>query len=539
MIPDPLKGMRVSISTVQKFWCVQVFLKVDQGVILDKKTSEKSIEEKYDSAFSNTVSINPVWSHQAKMEMISLIEEEFRSGKNISDILKRGNSSQQLGGFAAEEFHATTYNMDAILKGKTARAETGMDKSLIPNNDSVSDIVIGDHGEIVQRVQSKYNYNAETTANQHSVLDKDTLRPKYEQADVALSPSDQLEAVREVAKAGATRHRTKAEGLAEHGGQPDVIEAHQAKAEAYEKTSQKADSTIKHDGASSKPLSKSEADAMGDGDLSTLEKLREGYKNSSTLQNMGKAATGAAAMSAVVAGSVNIVNYVAQVRAGRLSPEEATIKIAAETVAAAADSAVKAAATSGAQSLIVRYGSKELARTMAKNSMGTLLRSNAVSVAVVCTIDLVKDLVLFGAGKLTADQLQERSGKNLLTTSAGAVGGSLGVVAGGSLAALAGGLAVPLLPVIGGFAGALICSKAMELAVEAGIEAPYRELVSNTQTLQESAALLQEVTRKFSRGQVSFERFLIVDAGMESDFALKMKGAASETAAMRSAIDRI
>ncbi len=67
---------------------------------------------------------------------------------------------------------------------------------------------------------------------------------------------------------------------------------------------------------------------------------------------MGNAAVGAAALSAVISGSINTVRYIQLAREGKISIEDATFKIVGETVASAADSAVKAASTTGLNSLI-------------------------------------------------------------------------------------------------------------------------------------------------------------------------------------------
>lgn len=500
--------------------------------------SEKTIEKEYEAALAGAIPVNPAFPYHAKVEMAALVEEEMRANANILTFLKHETTAARRGGFIAEEFHSTTYNMDAIVKGKTARAQTGLDNGILGNNDQVSDIVIADAGQVGKRIQSKYNCDAQTTANQHSALQKDGLTPKYEQADVALSPSDQAEAVRQSALEGAARHRAKAQRLSEGGGQPQVIQAHEAKAKAYEQTAQKTASKIEHDGASSTPLSKSEAETMGDGDLGKLEDLQSKYKTQSTLQNMGKAAAGAAAMSAVVAGTVNIVNYVSLVRSGKLDASEAAIRIAAETAASAADSAIKAAATTGLQSLVIRQGSRELARKMASQSVGALMRSNVISVAAVCAIDGIKDLVLFGAGKITLSQLEERSGKNLFTTSAGVVGSSIGASICGGLA-VGGGLTIAALPVLGGLAGGLIASMAMAFAIENGIEAPYRDLVTNTEALRDSARTLQEVSRQVFQAQVNFERFLVADAVLDQAFDKQAAGAMSSKEMMRLSIDKI
>ncbi|OYV33061.1 MAG: hypothetical protein B7Z80_25125 [Rhodospirillales bacterium 20-64-7] len=500
--------------------------------------SEKIIEREYEAAFANVASTSPVFPYRAKLEMLELVEEKIRSNSNVSIFSQWDNDPAQLGGFIAEEWHSTTYNMDAIVKGKTARAQTGLDNGVIGNNDKVSDLAIVDHGKVVKKVQSKYYRDAQTTANKHATVRKDGSGPKFEDANVALSPADQVPAIRQKSLEGYHRKMTQAERLRQQDGSPDLVRAHEAKAEAYKQTAQKAAATIEHDGASSAPLTKSEANAFGAGDIGKLETTQSQYETRSTVQNMRKAASGAAAMSAVVAGTVNIVNYVGLVRAGKIDASEAAVKIAAETAASAADSAMKAAATTGLQSMIVRLGSREAAQSMASQSVSALLRSNAISVGVVCAIDAIKDLVLFGAGKLTLAELEERSGKNLFSTAAGTVGGSIGASICGGLV-MGGALAPAALPVLGGLAGGLIASMAMAFAIENGIEAPYRELVTNTQTLRESAIILQDVSNRFLEGQVYFEQFMAADAALDQSFNEQAAIIKRSGEDMRQAIDRI
>ncbi|HBK08032.1 MAG TPA: hypothetical protein DDZ81_19620 [Acetobacteraceae bacterium] len=500
--------------------------------------SEKIIEREYEAAFANVASTNPVFPYRAKLQMLRMVEEKIKVDATIRGILKERTDYSVKAGKIFEQYVPTTFNMDANLMGIAARAQTDRDKGLISRNHQVVDIAIVDDGNIVKTAQAKVNEHALKTAKEHSKLLDDKSAPKYEAADVALMPADQVESAREKAIGLANKHRAMAEETAKQGGSSAKIQVNKAQAKAYEQTAQKASGTIEYSGASSAPLTKSEADDMSKGNLSKLETKQSQYKTRSTLQNMRDAASGAAAMSAVVAGTVNVVNYVGLVRAGKIDASEAVVKIAAETAASAADSAIKAAATTGLQSMIVRLGSREAAQSMASQSVSALLRSNAISVGVVCAIDAIKDLVLFGAGKLTLAELEERSGKNLFSTAAGTVGGSIGASICGGLA-IGGVLAPAALPVLGGLAGGLIASMAMAFAIENGIEAPYRELVTNTQTLRESAIILQDVSNRFFEGQVYFEQFMAADAALDQSFNEQAAIIKRSGEDMRQAIDRI
>jgi hypothetical protein len=265
---------------------------------------------------------------------------------------------------------------------------------------------------------------------------------------------------------------------------------------------------------------------MGSGDKSRLEQVENTYKTKSTLQQMGNAAVGAAAMSAVVSGSINTVRYIQLARDGKLTAQEATVKIVGETVAAAADSAVKASANAGVQSLMVRYGSeKAVTQVLAKQGLQSMMKSNAVTVGVACAVDAVKDLVSLGMGNMTKEEFFERQGKGLMTTSAGVVGGSLGMAGAtalaGALGASSGTLAMTAASVIGGLSGGMIAGLAMTIAIENGIEKPYRDLVQNTTYLHEAALELEQVSRTVLMGQVLFTKYIEADAHLERKLAVQ------------------
>jgi hypothetical protein len=479
-----------------------------------------TIEREYDRRIANASGVNPVFSHAAKEQMRAMIEQIARTDKHLSQISSTNQHIAVKAGFAAEEWHAETFNLDAILKDVKLRAST--DKYGWEKRNGIPDIKIDENGKVVAEAQLKYYKDAETTAAQMGQLNPDGT-PKYEGMGL-IGPADQIDGIKNAA------HRTRLKEEAK-GTRPGV-------ADAAQNVEDKASANLDVGGVQSTPLDKKGAEAVAK-DKNTQAKVdvENRYKTKSTTLKMKEAAVGAAAMSAIVAGTVNVVRYTQMVRDGELNPSEAVVKIAGETAAAAADSAVKAAAATGVQSLIVRYGSEELVRKMAGQSIGVLARSNAVSIATVCAIDAIKDIVLFSAGKISAKQLEERAGKNILNTSAATMGGSLGALVCGGLAA--GTFTAAALPIIGGLAGGLIASMAMDLAIENGIEAPYRELVANTALLREANQMLVETSERFAKGQKCFERFLIEDAELESAFQQQQKRSEISSQNMRSAIDKI
>jgi hypothetical protein len=497
---------------------------------------EESIQEKYEHAFTQAAAMNPVFTTAAREQMAQMVEVFANTHGNIDNILTTNQSAAVKGGFIAEEFHAGTFNADAVLKGDKTRAltdaydqwyEQEWNGAKLKTNDN-TDVVLVKDGEVVKSHQLKYNKNAHDTAGELSKVADG--KAKYEKNDNYIAPSDQVEDVKIQSKANIKKN-------IERGGDP-------AQREAYQQTHDKVTDKVTHGKTSSSPLSKEEANQMGAGDKSKLEKIENTYKTQSTLQQMGNAAVGAASMSAVVSGSINTLRYIQLAREGKITRDQAVIKIVGETVAAAADSAVKASANVGVQSLIVRYGSeKAVVEILAKQGLKSMLRSNAVTVGVVCAVDAVKDLVRLGTGDISQKEFFERQGKGVLQTSAGVVGGSLGL-AGASAAATAFGVsatgtAMTVAGVVGGLSGGLIAGLAMSLAIENGIEKPYRDLVRNTGQLQEAAHELERVSRTVFMGQVLFGKFLEQNAVLENGLQEQFKRIDRAGAEALDAINRI
>lgn len=131
--------------------------------------SKFSKEEEVEKIFEQTVSTAPVFSHAAKQQMAKMIEATLRSRAHIQCRLDTSQLPSQKGGFIAEEFHAESFNLDAILKDKDFQAITDQYKPEWnqlnrTGNDGVADIIITKGNKSVHVAQSKYGANAETTA---------------------------------------------------------------------------------------------------------------------------------------------------------------------------------------------------------------------------------------------------------------------------------------------------------------------------------------------------------------------------------------
>lgn len=476
----------------------------------------ETVEKKYEKAFEQLASIQPIFPEQAKRQMAEMVEIIAKSNEHIQYRLNTNQDFSRKGGFIIEEATAETYNLDAALNNDRSRAITDRYKAEWENqglrgNDN-PDLVIVKDGQTVFKAQSKFDKTPKATAGQFSQINADKS-VKYGEMDAYLAPADQVEAIK-------TYSNDKSIQKGQIGDK--------ALEESFRQTSKKVTGKIEKNGNSSTEFTKSDANEFGKGNLERLKQKESEYQTKSTFKQMGNAAIGAAAMSAVVSGSINTIKYVQLARDGKITAEEATIKIIGETVASAADSAIKASANTGVQSLMVRFGSEEAAMQILTNQgLKSMLKTNAVTVGVVCAIDLVKDLVSLGMGNITKDQFYERQGKGVLTTASGVFGGGLGTAGATGIVTAFGGaagtLAMTVASVIGSISGGLIAGLAMSFAIENGIERPYRDLVRNTRSLNEATSVLQQVSQNIFQGQVLFGKYLEADVAMEHELKSQMR----------------
>ncbi|GHT00664.1 hypothetical protein FACS1894139_16810 [Planctomycetales bacterium] len=84
---------------------------------------EKKIEEEFENAFRNATAVNPVFPYAAKQQMAQMVEEIAANNGALKGILNTDQTSFAKGGFAAEEWHAHGFNLDAILKDSENRAQ--------------------------------------------------------------------------------------------------------------------------------------------------------------------------------------------------------------------------------------------------------------------------------------------------------------------------------------------------------------------------------------------------------------------------------
>ena len=442
-------------------------------------------KERYSGA-EKTAEVCMIWPSAAADQMGKIIEQ-----CNLTDSIMATDARISGGaplatraGFVAEELHAETFNLDAILKDKDVRAFTDKyPNSPLGTNDPVNDIAIVKNGEKVQGAQLKYYKDGEKTANAFREYGKDG-QPHYKETDSMVCPADQLEDV----KAAARKTELKNQDT-----RPQV-------ADAAKEVQKKVTDRLKEDGVESRPVTKKEAETVakgGNDGKGAHRKIQNQYKTASTLQQSARAAAGAAVVTTVIAGTINTVNCLSKVNKGQMSPADAVKYILKNTAIAASDSALKAAGATAAVSLT--------ARALPQLFSGTALQANfatgAVGGAAVCAIDLVECLVMVSAGKMTWKQLEERTGKNIFQTGAGVVGASIG----GTLGSVAG----PIGTMVGAMIGGMITSVATTVAIENHIEKPFREIMDNARSLTEAETMMSNAVDYLAHAQNAMEQFRI------------------------------
>lgn len=455
-------------------------------------------ENKYSGA-EKTAEVCMIWPQAAANQMGKIVDQcRLTDAIMATDArISGGAPLATRAGFVAEELHAETFNLDAILNDKDVRAFTDRySNSPLGTNDPVNDIAIVKDGQQVQGAQLKYYKTGQKTANAFREYGSDG-KPHYQETDSMVCPSDQLSDVKDAA------HKTE---IKNQETRPQV-------SEAAKEVQKKVTDRLKEDGVESRPVTKKEAETIakgGDEGKGAHRKIQNKYKNASTIQQTAKAAAGAAALTTVIAGTINTISCLCKVNKGEMAPAEAVKYILKNTAIAASDSALKAAGATAAVSLT--------ARSLPELFAGSALRANfatgAVGGAAVCAIDLVECLVMVAAGRMSWKELETRTGKNLFQTGSGVVGATIG----GTLGSVAG----PIGTMAGAMIGGMITSVATTVAIENHIEKPFRETMANMQSLKDIETIMSNAIAYLNSGSEAMDAFKIGLFVSERDFAKGM-----------------
>lgn len=243
---------------------------------------------------------------------------------------------------------------------------------------------------------------------------------------------------------------------------------------------------------------------------------------------MGKFDFGSVARAAIAKGAANSIHYIQQVANDEISAEEAVDKIVEATLSAAAETVATGFSNMEESDLIVEIGAKNTAsQILTGQGLKNTLTSNAITGGAALAIEAAKDLVKLGQGEITPEECFERQGKNLLNTAEGIVGASLGSAGGVAIASSlgmgAGSTGAAMATLAGGLSGGMIAGLALTLAIENGVEKPYRDLLRSTENLREAAVELERLSRTMFKGQVLFSKYVQADMMLEKEFQTQMK----------------
>jgi len=462
----------------------------------DDETDSDSIDARL---IGSLTAANVAWPNAAQDQMLKMVEQIATRDKHVQGIIGTNWRIPDKAGLVFEEIHAETFNLESILQDKTARALTDRNQDwTLGKNHPSTDTVIVEGGKIVRTVQDKAFRTAEETAKAMRRLDPDGTH-HYKGVDEFVGPSDQVHPTDGTQSIQDVLSETQKR---EAGSRPHVEEA-------AEYVSGRVTDRLEHDGIESRPTTLREARDVAR-DNPEGQEMRQGYQDTymdkSTLQQMGKAAAGAAAISAIIAGTLSTAQYLKLVKAGKISQADAVIGIVKNTAVASADSALKAAAAAGAVSVVTRLAPQLVAQQAMK---GMLVRSG-VGGAAICAVDAIQCMVLVALGKMTPSQMETRVGKNIFQTGGAVFGSSIGVSVAASF-----GATVGLAPVLAGMAGALVAGLAVTIAIENGVEKPYREVIANTTALVAAGDAMRGFAGAMVYGQRMFAGFLVADVEMD------------------------
>ncbi len=483
----------------------------------NKAGKDQSID---DVLLGRIAAANTFWPDSANQQMMAMVDEIARRSDYIRDIIGTAQSIPIKGGFVAEQLHAETYNLQKTLENKLARAITDRNPEWstfgLRQNDPTTDIAIVDTGNITHKAQVKYYQDSQNTAN--AMRDVRDGSHRYWNQDSYIGPSDQVHPQDDSPSIADFAHRAK---LRNAETRPNV-------AAAAERVEDRVTDRL-DDGSC--PVSKHEAHEVAKNSHEGQElrsDYQDGYMTKSTIQQMQRAAASAAGIAAIMAGTLSTFRYLQLVREGKITTSDAVVGIIKNTSVAAADSALKAGVAAGAVSVATRLS----AETVAAQAVSNMVGKSGIAGAAVCAVDFIECMVMVAVGKMTPAEMETRTGKNILQTTAGIWGSSIGISVATSLGVTAG-----LATFMSGMAGGMIAGIAVSIAIENHIEKPYREIMMNTETLTETVAVMCNTAEAISIGQKAFSAFFIEDAklgNLTNNQLILVKKAGGE---MKTAID--
>ena len=369
-------------------------------------------------------------STQAASAYVAQVNAAIENLQNDLMSISTGLTDARMGGFAAEAWHAGTFNVNAAAAGSGSSAiagKPGTDNALGRNNYGSVDVRVTTADGTTIDYGSKYDKNFKVTAKEQATPNPDTGAPKYS-GQKRLVPSDKVDQVKDYA--------------AQRASNPETPERW---AKGYEETSEAVD-RISDGDIESKPLSKEDSEELAreirKKELD-LEKhgvsANEAIKPEYIMKQAAKAGLSAAVVTMIMQTAPEIYKAISYlIKTGELDLNQIK-KIGTKAISSGAEGFLRGSIACTLQVLCEKGAFGAALKAVDATILGTV---------VALTLETVKNSILVAAGKMTPAQMGGALVDGVLISTGYVVGAKIGGIIGQALGFE--------LPVIGYILGSLV-----------------------------------------------------------------------------------
>ena len=402
--------------------------------MIDKKAMEQGWKFASQTTAANVATVGNAQYANRVTQVGNAIDELYN---NLMS-LKSNQSDSVLGGFAAEEWHAGTFNVNAKAAGSSNVAyagKPGTNGELGRNNYGSVDVrVQSADGTVINDYGSKYMVNAKETAKQQAQPNHDGPGTKYG-TQKRLVASDQLKDVKDIS-----------EYRAENLNTPENWK------QGYKETSELATDRITDGKVESKPLSKKDSERLAkDVKDDNLDLKKYGVENELTkpaaiMKQAVKAGLNAAMISAIMQTAPDIFKSISYLIKNKEIDLNQLKTIGSKAITAGAEGFIIGSVACTLQLRIAEGAFGAALQQAIAGSLGPMVIGTVVSLA----YTTIKNSVLVASGKMSAREMGAALIDTVAMSSSFVAGAYIGGIIGQAI-----GFAVP---VVGYLLGSLISS---------------------------------------------------------------------------------